>query len=100
MPGADIGSDHNLVLLTFKLKLKKNMQSEEMETLRDLVSIWSKSMEQIRSSQLVGGRHQFPDGTINEIPMKTAEEVQGKRKKKIKPWSQMIYLTFVKKDEI
>ena len=94
-PGANIGSEHDLVLTTIKLKLKTKRFTQnphiqcDPEKLKDL-----KVIEVFQAK--VGGKSVAlcdPDrdvdtlaNSLKEVLLSTAEEVLGRQKKKIQPW--------------
>ena len=93
-PGADVGSDHDMVLMTLKLKLKKNLKQNtprirfNVDKLRDPLIA-----EEFEAN--VGGRFAALnlEGDINDLTdhiktalQESAEEVLGRRRKKNKPW--------------
>ena len=94
-PGADVGSDHDLVLLTMKLKLKKNFKAGQSRIKYDLDKLKDQGVLDIFQAQ-VGGK--FAALTIldkdiddltndfNEVMKDAAEEVLGKKRKKKQAW--------------
>ncbi|XP_076443957.1 uncharacterized protein LOC143282244 [Babylonia areolata] len=94
-PGADIGSDHDLVLLTMKMKLKKKHQAVQPGIKFDLEKLKDPEIEEVFQAQL-GGRfaalslldNNINDltNTFNEAVRETAEEVLGRQRKKHQPW--------------
>ncbi|XP_076438321.1 uncharacterized protein LOC143277407 [Babylonia areolata] len=94
-PGADIGSDHDLVLLTMKMKLKKKHQAVQPRIKFDLEKLKDPEIEEVFQAQL-GGRfaalslldNNINDltNTFNEAVRETAEEVLGRQRKKHQPW--------------
>ena len=95
-PGADVGSDHDLVLLNFKIRLKKKNQPNQPRIRFDLDKLKDPEIVEVFQAQL-GGRFaalSLLDGDIdaltnnfNETVLKTAEEVIGRQRKKHQPWT-------------
>jgi len=95
-PGADIGSDHDLVLLVFKMKLKKNKQPANPRIKFDVEKLKDPDVEEIFQAKL-GGRfaaltlldNDINDLTnnFNEAVRETAEEVLGRQRNKHQPWT-------------
>ena len=94
-PGADIGSDHDLVMTSVRLKLKTKRCPRSPRIRFDLEKLNDPNVATIFKAQ-VGGKFaalNLVDGdvdtlasNIKEVLTSTADEVLGKRKKKIKPW--------------
>ena len=94
-PGADIGSDHNLVLLTMKIKLKKKYKAAQTRIKFDLEKLKDPEVAEMFQAQL-GGKFaalnlvdiEINDLTdsMNEAVRETAEEVLGRHRKKHHPW--------------
>ena len=94
-PGADIGSDHDLVLLVMKLKLKKRQKPANPRIKFDLERLDDPEVAEIFQAR-IGGRFaalSILDKDINELTtslneavLETAEEVVGRQRKKHKPW--------------
>ena len=94
-PGADIGSDHDLVLMTMKVKLKKKQTAANPRIKFDLEKLKDPQINEIFQAQL-GGRFaalNLLNSDINdlttsftEIVQETAEEVLGRQRKKHQPW--------------
>ena len=94
-PGADVGSDHELVLMTFKLRLKK-MKKEQLSRLRfDLEKLRDPRItEQFQAN--IGGRfapllalgNNIDDvvDNFNTAMIEAASEVLGKSRPKKKAW--------------
>ena len=95
-PGADIGSDHDLVLLILKVKLKKNQQPANPRIKFNLDKLKDPNVEEIFQAKL-GGRfaaltlldNDINDLTINfnEAVRATADEVLGRQRRKHQPWT-------------
>mgnify|MGYP006273469667 CR=1 FL=1 len=95
-PGADVGSDHDLVLLNMKMKLKKKYQAARTRIKFDLEKLRDPEVAEVFQAQL-GGRfaalnilnNDINDLTnsFNEAVRVTAEEVLGLERKKHKPWT-------------
>ena len=94
-PGADIGSDHEMVLLNFKMKLKKNRDADKTTARFNLEKLKDPHIAEIFENR-VGGRYailNFIDEDINimtenvsEILIKTADEVLGRERIKRQKW--------------
>ena len=94
-PGADIGSDHDLVLLVMKMKLKKRQKPANPRIKFDLERLEDPEIAEIFEAK-IGGRFaalNILDKDINELTtsfnegvLETAEEVVGRQRKKHKPW--------------
>ena len=94
-PGADIGSDHDLVMMSFQLKLKTKRNGRSPRIRFDLEKLRDPAISKAFQAQ-VGGKFaalNFVDSDvdtlaedINEVLRSTASEVLGKRRKKAKPW--------------
>ena len=93
-PGADVGSDHDLVLLTIKIKLKKNYKSTNNRINLDLEKLKDTSIVETFKAQLVGkfAALSLIDIDINELTSgfneairSTATETLGKQRKKKQP---------------
>lgn len=94
-PGADIGSDHNLVLTSLKLKLKLKRDSKSPRIRFNLEKLKDPEVEAVFQAQ-VGGRFaalatldcdiDTLAGNIKEVLLSTAKEVLGKRRKRKQPW--------------
>ena len=94
-PGADIGSDHDLVMTTIKLKLKAKRCPKNPRIRFDLEKLTDPEVADIFQAQ-VGGKFAALNLLISdvdtlasdfrEVLLTTAEEVLGRQRKKIKPW--------------
>ena len=94
-PGADIGSDHDLVLATIKLRLKCQRAQKSHRIRFDLEKLKDPEVEEIFQAQIGGKFAALASldndidtlaGNIKEVLITTADEVLGRRKRKIKPW--------------
>ena len=97
-PGADIGSDHDLMMMTFRLRLKKNQQARTHKTQFDLEKL--KDPNVLESFQtMIGGRfapltimsNEDTDidsmiTTFHTEVTETASEILGKHLQKRKAW--------------
>ena len=94
-PGADIGSDHDMVLMTIKLKLKKNRRPKNPRIRYDLEKLRDPDIAEMFKAN-VGGKfaaltlihdniNSLTD-TIKTVLHETATEILGNKRKKIKPW--------------
>ena len=93
-PGADIGSDHNLVMTTIKIKLKKVNNSNNARIKFDLEKLNDPLVKQEFENK-IGGRfapllllddmQQLVDEFSDKVK-ETAYEVLGKRRKVKNPW--------------
>ena len=90
-PGADVGSDHDLVLLTMKMKLKKKHQSANPRIKFNLVKLHDPAVAEVFKAKLGGrfGALSLLDIDINDLTsnyneavLETAEEVLGHQRKK------------------
>ena len=94
-PGADIGSDHDLVMSTLKLKLKAKRCPKNPRIRFDLEKLKDPKIADVFQAQ-VGGKFaalQILDkdvdtlaNGIKDVLLTTAEEVLGRERKKIQPW--------------
>ena len=94
-PGADIGSDHDMVLANFKLKLKAKRSPKSSRISFDLDQLKDPEIAHAYQAR-VGGKFaalnlidQDIDTLANhtkEVLLTTAQEVLGKRRKKNRPW--------------
>jgi len=94
-PGADIGSDHDLVLASFKLKLKCQRKTPSSRLRFDIEKLKDQTVADVFQAE-VGGRFAALNlidcdiddiaGNIADVLTQSAEKVLGKRRKKIKPW--------------
>ena len=94
-PGADIGSDHDLVLLVMQLRLKKKPQTSSPRIKFDLERLKDPAVADMFQAQL-GGRFaalsvldsDLNDLTteFNEAVTETAKEVLGRQRKRHHPW--------------
>ncbi|XP_076436542.1 uncharacterized protein LOC143276040 [Babylonia areolata] len=94
-PGADIGSDHDLVLATFKLKLKCKRCPRNPRIRFDLEKLKDPEIADVFQAQ-VGGKFAALNlmdidvdtlaNNIKEVLTTTAEQVVGKKRKRIQPW--------------
>ena len=94
-PGADISSDHDLMMTTFKLKLKAKHCPKnpcihfDLEKLKDpeVAKVFQAQVEGMFAAlNLIDSNVEMLTGDIKEVLLTTAEEVLGKRQKKIQPW--------------
>ena len=97
-PGADIGSDHDLLMMTFRLRLKKISKPKHTRIKFDLKKLKDPNM--LESFQAMIGRRFAPltimsnedtdtDAmitTFNTAVTETASEILGKHRQKKKPW--------------
>ena len=96
-PGADIGSDHDLMMMTFRLRLKKNQQARTHKTQFDLEKLKDPNVLETFQAVIVG---RFAPLTImsnedteidsmittfNTAVTETASEILGKHRQKKKP---------------
>ena len=94
-PGADIGSDHDLVLLVMKLKLRRKRPNASPRIRFDLEKLQDPTIASAFQAQL-GGKFaalNLLDSDINELAggfrdavLETAEVVLGRDRKKKCPW--------------
>ena len=97
-PGADIESDHDLLMMTFFLRLKKISQPKHTRLKFDLTKL--KDPNVLETFQAMTGRKFAPltimssevtdiDSmitTFNTAVTETASEILGKHRRKKKPW--------------
>ncbi|XP_076443965.1 uncharacterized protein LOC143282251 [Babylonia areolata] len=93
--GADIGSDHDLVLATFKLKLKCKRCPRNPRIRFDLEKLKDPEIADVFQAQ-VGRKFAALNlmdidvdtlsNNIKEVLTTTAEQVVGKKRKRIQPW--------------
>lgn len=94
-PGADIGSDHDLVLMAFKIKLKARLQKDTPRIKFDLEKLRDPEIAK-EFQATVGGKFaalNLIDKDINELTnalneslTESAEQILGKRRPKHNPW--------------
>ena len=94
-PGADVGSDHDLVLTTLRLKLKSKKKEKSPRIKFDLEKLKDPEIMEVFQAK-IGGRfaalnfiHEDIDSiteSFNAAVEETATEVLGKLRKKNKPW--------------
>ncbi|XP_076438257.1 uncharacterized protein LOC143277357 [Babylonia areolata] len=94
-PGADIGSDHDLVLAAFELKLKCKRCPRNPHIRFDLEKLKDPEITDVFQAQ-VGGKFAALNlmdtdvdtlaNNIKEVLTTTAEQVVGKERKRIQPW--------------
>ena len=97
-PGADIGSDHDLLIMTFNLRLNKIGKPKHTRFKFDLEKLKDPNM--LESFQAMTGRRFAPPTimsnedtdidsmitTFNTAVTETASEILGKHRQKKKPW--------------
>ena len=90
-PGANIGSDHGLMMTTFKLKLKDKHCPKNTHIGFDLEKLKDPKVAKVFQAQvgrkfaalnLIDIDVEMLTGNIKEVLLMTAEEVLGKRWKK------------------
>ena len=96
-PGTDIGSNQDLMMTTFKLKLKAKHCPKKTHICFNLEKLKDPEVTKVFQAQ-VGGKFaalnlnlidsdvEMLTGNIKEVLLTTAEEVLGKRQKKIQLW--------------
>ena len=94
-PGADIGSDHDLVMTTLKLKLKVKRRPQNPSIHLDLETLNDPEIAEVFKAK-VGGKFAALNildsevdslaSDIKEVLLTTAEDVLGRRRRKIQPW--------------
>ena len=94
-PGADIGSDHDLVLCTMRLKLKNKRRDKRVRLRFDVEKLKDPKIAEMFQAQ-VGGKFaalslldndiDTMSGNINHVLLSAAEEVLGPHRRKNKPW--------------
>ena len=111
-PGADIGSDHDLVMMTFRIRLKEARKPNQprlrfdLENLRDpdvactfQATIGGKFAPLIRLSDEDMDTDTMIT-TYNTAVTDAASEILGKERRRKKPWSPMMFSTSVMRGEI
>ena len=97
-PGADIGSDHDLLMMTFRLLLKKISKPKHTRLKFDLEKLKDPNVLEIFQG-MIGGRFapltimskadtdiDLMITTFNTAVTETASEILGKHHQKEKPW--------------
>ncbi|GFR77600.1 RNA-directed DNA polymerase from mobile element jockey-like [Elysia marginata] len=94
-PGADIGSDHDLVLATFKLKLNSERKAKSPRLHFDLEKLKDPNISETFRAQ-IGGKFaaltlidndvDTMANSLKEVLVSTAEEVLGMKRRTIQPW--------------
>ena len=94
-PGADIGSDHDLVLTTIKLKLKAKKQPKSQRMRFDLEKLKDPAVIEIFQAN-IGGKFaalttidddvEILANSIKEVLTSAAEETLGRSRTKKQPW--------------
>jgi len=94
-PGADIGSDHDLVLMTIKLKLKAQRTTKNPRIRFDLEKLKDPEIVEVFQAK-IGGKFaalNFLDSDVDtmaadikDVLLSSAAEVLGKEKRKKQPW--------------
>lgn len=94
-PGADVGSDHDLVLTRLKLKLKIKRSQKSPRIRFDLEKLKDPKIAEVFQAQ-VGGKFAALStadsdvdtlaGNIKEVLLNTADEVIGRPRRKKQPW--------------
>ncbi|GFS04557.1 endonuclease-reverse transcriptase [Elysia marginata] len=94
-PGADIGSDHDLVLATFKLKLNSKRKAKSPRLHFDLEKLKDPNISETFRAQ-IGGKFaaltlidndvDTMANSLKEVLVSTAEEVLGRKRRTIQPW--------------
>ncbi|GFR63669.1 RNA-directed DNA polymerase from mobile element jockey-like [Elysia marginata] len=94
-PGEDIGSDHDLVLATFKVKLNSKRKAKSPRLHFDLEKLKNPSISKTFRAQ-IGGKFAaltLIDNYVNtmanslkEVLVSTAEEVLGRKRRTIQTW--------------
>ena len=111
-PGADVGSDHNIVMMTFQTRLKNSRKLTQPKIRFDLEKL--KDPTVMSAFQATVGDRFAPLATLVDedadldcmvIHLKkavtdTAAELLGKQRRMRKPWLRLRSLIFVTKDEI
>ncbi|GFR64464.1 craniofacial development protein 2-like [Elysia marginata] len=94
-PGADIGSDHDLVLATFKLMLNSKRKAKNPRLHFDLKKLRDPNISETFRAQ-IGGKFaaltlidndvDTMANSLKEVLASTAEEVLGRKRRTIQPW--------------
>ena len=97
-PGADIGSDHGLLMMTFRLRLKQISKPKRTRLKFDLEKLKDPNVLETLQA-MIGGRfapliimsNKDTDidsmiTTFNTAVTETASEILGKHRRKKKPW--------------
>ena len=97
-PGADIGSDHDLLMMTFHLRLKKTSKPKHTRLKFDLEKLKDPNVLETFQAMIVGRfapltimSNEDTDidsviTTFNTAVTETASEILGKHRQKRKPW--------------
>ena len=83
-PGADIGRDHDLLMMTFRLRLKEFSKPKHTRLKFDLEKL--KDPNVLETFQAMIGRKFAPLTIMNNEDTDTASEILGKHRQKKKPW--------------
>jgi len=94
-PGADIGSDHDLVILNFNVRLKENRKAKSNRLKFNLDKLKDPTVATEFQAE-IGGRFaplllleedvETITNNFNSIIVESAKKVLGKQRKKVKPW--------------
>lgn len=94
-PGADIGSDHDLVLMNMKIRLKKETKPKKMRVKFNLDKLQDPNIAEVFRAT-IGGKFgplltlgedlETTTTEFNKIMTETAEEILGQERRKKKPW--------------
>ncbi|WP_419585454.1 hypothetical protein, partial [Thiolapillus sp.] len=97
-PGTDIGSDHDLLMMTFRLRLKKNSKQKHTRLKYDLEKLKDPNVLETFQAMLSGrfaplttmsNEDTDIDSMINTFSTavtEAASEILGKHRQKKKPW--------------
>ena len=94
-PGANIGSDHDLLMITFHLRLKRISKPKhtrlklDLEKLKDpnvLGTFQAMIGETFAPLTIMNNEHTDLDSIIPTAVIETAGEILGKHRQKKKPW--------------
>ena len=106
-PGADIGSGHDLVMMTFRVRLKKARKPNHPRLRLDLETLRAPDVACIFQT-MIGGKYTWEEDmdidtmivTYNIAVTDAASEILGKERRRKKPWSPKMFSTSVMSEEI
>ena len=106
-PGADIGSGHDLVMMTFRVRLKKARKPNHPRLRLDLEMLRAPDVACIFQT-MIGGKYTWEEDmdidtmivTYNTAVTDAASEILGKERRRKKTWSPKMFSTSVMSEEI
>ena len=84
--GADIGSDHDLVLTTIKLNLKNKRIRLDLEKLKDPGVIQAQKGDKLAALNILNNDIDIISNNIKDVLLLSAEEVLGRERRNNRPW--------------